>query len=142
MSSSYTVRHRVAASREQVWDVLADHEGMAGWLPLRRAELEREGSPERDGVGAVRALHLGWPPIRERVTVFEPGHRLGYEAVGGVPARRYAGEVVLTPDGAGTAIAWTVRVRPLVPGTQLAFAGVVRLLAGALVRRVSALPAG
>ena len=139
---SYTVRHRVAASPQQVWDVLADHEGMAGWLPLRRAELEREGSPERDGVGAVRALHLGWPPIRERVTAFEPGARLAYEGVGGIPARDYAGEVVLTPAGTGTVIAWTVRVRPLVPGTQLAFAGVVRLLASALVRRVGSLEPG
>ena len=140
--SSYTARHRVDASPEQVWSVLPDHEGMTRWLPLRAAELEQEGSPERDGVGAVRALHLGWPPIRERVTAFEPGRRLAYQGVGGIPARDYAGEVVLDAAGRGTDITWTVRVRPLVPGTQLVFAGVVRLLAAALVRRVSSLPAG
>jgi carbon monoxide dehydrogenase subunit G len=137
--STYTSVHRVPASPAQVWAVLSDHEGMTGWLPLRRAVLEQTGSPERDGVGAVRALHLVGPPIRERVTAFEADHRLAYEAVGGVPAREYAGEVLLTPEGAGTTITWTVRVRPLVPGTAKVFDGVVALLAGALARKARSL---
>lgn len=140
--SRYSFRHTVPAPPAAVWDLVADHEGMAGWTPVRDVRLEREGAPERDGVGAVRALHLAWPPIRERVTAFDAPRRLAYEAVSGVPARDYRGEVVLTPAGTGTEITWTIAFTPLLPGTGIALATVIRGAAALLARRARTLPAG
>lgn len=137
--SRYTFTHTVSAPPEQVWAEVADHEGMAdwtpSWLPVRQVTLEAEGTPERGGVGAVRALRAAGPPIRERVTGFEPGRRLAYEALSGVPARNYTGEIILTPAGTGTRIAWTIAFDPAFPGAQLILRTFIGGAARVLARR-------
>lgn len=95
---------------DHVWSVLADHEGMASWGPGMKVTLDKEGSPERNGVGAVRRIAAPGPApaIVEEVTVFEPGSRLGYKALSGVPFKNYRGEVVLSPVADGTKVDYTV----------------------------------
>ena len=136
--SRYSFTHVVPASPEQAWAVVADHEGMATWLPpVRKVVLESEGAPDRNGVGAVRALHVVGPAIRERVTAFEPGQRLAYVALSGVPAKDYKGEILLRASGSGTVLTWTIEFRPLVPGAQLVLAGAIGAAARLLARRLS-----
>ena len=136
--SRYSFTHVVPSSPEQAWAVVADHEGMATWLPpVRKVVLEAEGAPDRNGVGAVRALHLVGPAIRERVTAFEPGQRLAYVALSGVPAKDYNGEITLRASGSGTSLTWIIEFRPLVPGAQLVLAGAIGAAARLLARRLS-----
>ncbi len=138
--SRYTFTHTVSADPQRVWAEVADHEGMAQWTPswasLPKVTLESVGSPDRNGVGAVRRLVMvPGPPIRERVTAFEPGQRLAYEAISGVPARDYTGEIVLTPAGAGTRIDWTIAFDPAVPGAQLVLRAAISTVARVLAKR-------
>lgn len=121
---------------DHVWSVLADHEGMANWGPGIKVTLDKQGSPTPGGVGAVRRIDAPgpMPAIVEEVTVFEPGSRLGYKAVSGVPFKNYHGEVVLTPVADGTKIDYSVSLDlPLVgvvPATAIAQT-LMRLLARA-----------
>jgi hypothetical protein len=131
---TYTFTHRVASAPKKVWDLIADHEGMPGWLPVRKAVLEQAGSPDRNGVGAVRKLVLAGPPIRERITVFDPPTKLGYTAVSGIPARDYNGEIVIKPDGDGSQFTWTISFRPLFPGVQFVLRTVIWQSARALAK--------
>jgi hypothetical protein len=84
---------------------------------------ERDGSPEADGVGAVRRVGLGGPFVsREETVEFEPPHHLAYELRRGYPLRRYRADVDLDLDAApgaagGTTIRWCGIIEPLVPGT-------------------------
>jgi carbon monoxide dehydrogenase subunit G len=137
--SRYSFVKEVPVTPEAVWEIVADHRGMSGWTPVRRVELETEGDPSPNGVGAVRALYAVGPPIRERVTAFEPSKRLSYEALSGVPARDYTGEIALEPTATGTRITWTIDFRPKVPGAQFALAAAIktatRLLAKESVKR-------
>jgi carbon monoxide dehydrogenase subunit G len=136
--SRYSFTHSVPVPPEQAWAVVSDHEGMASWLPpVRTVVLETAGSPDRNGVGAVRALHAVGPAIRERITAFEPGQRLAYAAVSGVPARDYTGEILLRASGSGTVLTWTIEFRPLFPGAQLVLAGAIGGAARLLARRLS-----
>jgi hypothetical protein len=97
--------------------------------------LERPGSLERNGVGAIRALHLLGPPTREQVTEYDPPRRLRYRLLSGLPFRHYVGEVTVAPSGAGSSVTTEVCFRTLIPGTQvfgpialrLATRGAVRL---------------
>lgn len=132
---STTHRRHARCSPEAVWAVLSDHRAMATWTPLRAARLDAVGSPEVDGVGAVRVLSLAGPPLRERVTAFEPPHRMAYELLAGLPVRDYTGEVELTPttDG-GTDVAWTVALTPRVPGVGRVVDLAIGRMATALVR--------
>jgi uncharacterized protein YndB with AHSA1/START domain len=93
---------------ETVWAVISDHRGYASWTPMPTSELEVEGSPEPDGVGAIR--RLGAPPMlaREQVVAFDPPRSMSYTILSGMPVQGYRADVVLEPtsDG-GTDIRWT-----------------------------------
>jgi uncharacterized protein YndB with AHSA1/START domain len=135
--NTYTFTHSVPVPPATVWQVLADHPGMSRWTPLRRVVMEAGGSPDPNGVGAVRALHLVGPPIREEVTAFEPERRLGYRALSGLPARDYSGEVVLEPEGPGTRIQWTITFSPLFPGAQFPVSAAIRSTARGLAKEAT-----
>lgn len=106
---SYRHTATTRAPIEVVWHIVQDHEGMGELLPPGGARagkpwLSEEGSPERNGVGAVR--RFGKMPLGERVLEFEPPHRLVY-TIEDAPIRGYRGNVELTErsDG-GTDIVW------------------------------------
>jgi uncharacterized protein YndB with AHSA1/START domain len=132
-----TATTTVDLSPEQVWNVLADHEGMSGWAPGLTASLLRTGAGDRNGVGAVRSLALPGPAptIVEEVVEFEREKRLAYRAQSGVPFRGYGGEVELRPAGAGTEISCTILAEERVPVVErLAISGVAKALLTLLVR--------
>ena len=86
--ASFTLVREVKAPPQVVFDVLTDHRGYAAITPLRKVELEREGEPAPNGVGAIRALHSVGPPLREEVLVYEPPPNAS--PTGCCPARRCA----------------------------------------------------
>lgn len=125
---------RINLPADQVWEVLADHEGMSEWSPVVSAELERKGDQTPNGVGAVRSIRMLGMKIREQVTEFSPERRLGYRALSGIPLRDYAGEVVLAPDGASTGVTWVLSTTNRFPGTRLLLGVNARLFVRALQR--------
>jgi uncharacterized protein YndB with AHSA1/START domain len=130
----YRVSRLVAASAATVWVVISDHTGMPRWTPYRRAVLETPGQPHRNGVGAVRSLHLIGPPTREEVLEFEPPHRLRYRLLSGLPFRDYTGEITIEPEGTGSRLSTTLRFRTCIPGTQLFGPIAIRLATRAAAR--------
>lgn len=108
---------RIAAPRGRVWEILSHHEGMPAWFPAREVVRRRPGSPEPDGVGAVRVVRASGLALEERITVFKPEERLEYVVVGGAPLRDHRGEVVLSRDPLGTSVRWRVEMAPRIPGT-------------------------
>src|ERR1700761_7518598 len=97
--ASFTLERRVNAPPEVVFDVLTDHRGYSKITPMRRVELEREGDPAPNGVGAIRVLHSVGPPLREEILVYRPPTRFAYTVISGAPLRDHMGTVELTPDG-------------------------------------------
>lgn len=124
------LEQRTSASPDRVWSILADHEGMKRWMPVREVVRRRPGAPDPNGVGAVRAVRGMGLVIEEEVVAFEPGRRLGYRLIAGAPIRDHTGEVTLSAEGTGTRVRWSVGFRPMIPGTG-------RLLAFALERGLS-----
>jgi uncharacterized protein YndB with AHSA1/START domain len=108
---------RIAAPPERIWAILADHEAMTEWLPVREVVRRRPGEGDPNGLGAVRVVRGSGLALEERITGFEPPRRLEYRLLEGAPVRDHRGEVCLEPDGDGTRVRWRVELRPLVPGT-------------------------
>lgn len=125
--ASFTLVREVNAPAEVVFEVLTDHRGYAAITPLRKAELEREGEPPPNGVGAIRVLHSVGPPLREEVLAYQPPHRFSYRLLSGAPARDHVGTVELTPSGTGTRVAYAVHTTPTVPVGGRVVVAVVKL---------------
>ncbi|MEV5001796.1 SRPBCC family protein [Nocardioides sp. LML1-1-1.1] len=122
---------------DQAWAALADHEAMASWGPGMKVTITREGTAERNGVGAVRSIKAPGPApaIVEEVTRFDADRALGYKALSGVPFRNYSGEVLLAPAGDGTRVTWTLTADQRVPLVeQAALKAVVTTLLTLFVR--------
>ncbi len=133
--ASFTYRRQVAAPPEVVFEVLTDHRRYTDITPLRKAELEREGEPAPNGVGAIRRLTAVGPPMREEVLAYEPDTRFSYKLLSGLPVRDHVGTVELTPSGSGTHVVYAVRTTPTLPLVGGAFLvgvkfGIRQLLGG------------
>lgn len=113
--ASFTLVRQVSAPPEVVFDVLTDHRRYAAMTRLRKSELEREGEPAPNGVGAIRRLTALGPPMREEVIVYERPSRFSYTVLAGLPVRDHVGTAELRPDGDGTKVVYAVRTQPTVP---------------------------
>jgi uncharacterized protein YndB with AHSA1/START domain len=113
--ASFTYERQVAAPPEIVFDVLTDHRRYTEMTQLRKAELEREGDPAPNGVGAIRVLTLVGPPMREEVIAYERPHRFSYTVLSGLPVRDHVGTVELSPSDGGTKVVYAVHTTPTVP---------------------------
>jgi uncharacterized protein YndB with AHSA1/START domain len=114
--ASFTYERQVAAPPEIVFDVLTDHRRYPEITPLRKAELEREGEPAPNGLGAIRVLSaLPGPPMREEVIAYERPHRFSYTVLSGLPFRDHVGTVELTPSDGGTRVVYAIRTTPTLP---------------------------
>jgi uncharacterized protein YndB with AHSA1/START domain len=136
--ASFTLEREVAAPPEVVFDVLTDHRGYAEITPVRRVELETEGEPAPNGVGAIRVLHSVGPPLREEVIGFERPGRFSYRMLSGAPVRDHVGTVSLEPEGAGTKVTYAVRTTPTLPVAGVAVVAVVKLAIKQLLNGVVA----
>jgi len=122
--ASFTLVREVGAPPEVVFDVLTDHCRYAEITRLRKSELEREGEPAPNGVGAIRVLSAVGPPIREEVVIYERPSRFSYKVLSGLPLRDHLGTVSLEPSDGGTKVTYALKAIPTVP-----FAGRVVMLA-------------
>jgi len=113
--ASFSFEREIAAPPEVVFDVLTDHRGYAEITPMRKVELEREGEPAPNGVGAIRVLHSVGPPLREEVIAYQRPSRFSYTVLSGAPVRDHLGTVQLAPSAGGTAVTYVVKMMPTVP---------------------------
>jgi uncharacterized protein YndB with AHSA1/START domain len=113
--ASFTLTREIAAPPGTVFEVLTDHRGYSELTPLRKSEIEREGEPSPNGVGAIRKLTAVGPALREEVIAYESPSRFSYTLLSGLPVRDHVGTVELTPNGAGTKMVYAVKTQPTVP---------------------------
>jgi Polyketide cyclase / dehydrase and lipid transport len=105
------------ASAESVFSLLADGATWPLWSPIESFELERQGDPPPEGVGAIRVFRRGRTTGRDQIVEVVPGRRLSYVSLSGRPVRDYRTQIDLEAAGEGTAIAWRASFYPEVVGT-------------------------
>lgn len=124
--ASFRYVRQVAAPPEVVFDVLTDHRRYPEITGLRKAELEREGEPGPNGVGAIRVLSLAGPPMREEVIAYERPFRFAYKILSGLPVRDHVGTVEMQPAGSGTEIVYAIKTTPTIPFAGAATVAVLK----------------
>jgi uncharacterized protein YndB with AHSA1/START domain len=127
------VERTIEAPIEDVFDLLTDHANYDRFPGITDSELVREGSPERNGLGALRRIAAGPIRFEEEITAFERPRRMDYliREVN-LPLEHEGGTIVLEESDEGTRAAWTSTFRITITGVGAVFAA-----AGALVIRRS-----
>lgn len=124
--ASFRYVRQVAAPPEVVFDVLTDHRRYNEITPVRKAELEREGEPEPNGVGAIRVLTVVPPPMREEVIAYERPDRFSYKVLSGLPVRDHVGTVELKASNGGTELTYAVKSTPTIPFAGPVFIAILK----------------
>jgi Polyketide cyclase / dehydrase and lipid transport len=100
-----------------VYALLRDGASWPEWSPIESFELEKPGSDEPEGVGAVRVFRAGRVTGRDTIAELVADRRLAYTHVSNLPIRDYRAAVDLEPTADGTAIRWVAEFAPKIPGT-------------------------
>jgi uncharacterized protein YndB with AHSA1/START domain len=112
-----------------------DHAAWSEWAGLGEVSLTKEGSPSRNGVGAVRAFRSA-PGLREEVLSFDPPRSMTYRvAHGGFPLKDHRGEVLFEAHPRGTRIVWSAEFDSRVPLTAGALARFIQKMFETLLAR-------
>ena len=115
------VSQRIDAPADRVWAVLSEHERMPEWAaPLKRVALIKTGSPDRNGVGAVRLMEAPMQRIEEEIIAWDPPRSFDYTLLSGAPVRDHRGRLEVVPAGSGCTVRWHVTFEPKVPFTGTA----------------------
>ncbi|MEA2480777.1 MAG: hypothetical protein QOJ07_2699 [Thermoleophilaceae bacterium] len=130
---------RAGAPRDVVWQVLAEARRYHEWGSWQTTVLDEEGDPAPDGVGAVRRFTRRPVTSVERVELFEPPERFGYELLSGLPLRDYHAVVSLNhADDGGTAIHWRSEFEPKLRGTGRFYKRFVTTVIGQVAKQIAA----
>jgi len=92
-----------------VFERMVDHEAMSDWPGVSGATLSVEGSPTRNGLGAVRVIKAKGLALHEEVVHFEPPHRYDYSIIKGLPVD-HLGTVRLEEIGDSVELSWEVTI--------------------------------
>lgn len=129
-SRSVSVTARLDAPPERVWPLLAEVARWPEWSFVTKGTLVRQGSPDPDGVGALRHLTVLGVGSREEVLAVNAPTHLAYAIRSGFPVRNHRADVTLAPDGPGTVLTWAARFDPVVPGAGPATDWLMRAVLG------------
>ena len=104
----------VDLSAEAMFARLADHENLGKVLgvPVRRS---RDGEGDVNGRASVRTLGF-WPLyFDETITAFDPPRRIEYSITRGSPLRNHRAVILLSPNGSGTEVRWSIDFDTAIP---------------------------
>jgi hypothetical protein len=138
---SFEIEITSHAAPAELFDLLADIPRWQEWAgpTVQRSARDRDGSPEPNGVGAIRRLGAPGFWAREEIVEFLRPVRLSYILVSGVPVRRYRSTVEFEARGDGeTIIRWRSRFEPIVPGTGALLRIGMRTVIAGVAKRLSA----
>ncbi|MFN2425961.1 MAG: SRPBCC family protein [Candidatus Binatia bacterium] len=111
------VKRRFRAPVEEVWARYTDHADWKNWAGFTSSWLEKEGRPDKNGIGCVRGFGSNGVNVYEEVVEWEPTRRFAYKITrGGLPMKNHYGEEMFEPDGDGTLLTWRCRFDSRIPG--------------------------
>ena len=123
-----TITRRINAAVDVVWSVLDDYGDIQRWSPsVKRSRLTSAGPT---GVGTTRHCDFAFGAAVERIEAYVPDSRLTVRLIEmfKLPMSDAVADLMLTPDGEATELAFTYRFTPNLMG---------RLLGGVLEKQLS-----
>jgi uncharacterized protein YndB with AHSA1/START domain len=102
------MEQRFAAPPARVFEEVTDHAAFGRWMKAD-IQVERQGTPPPNGLGAVRVVRARGTTVREEVVRWESPSAMDYRVIGGAPLRHHLGQLRFVPDAAGTRLTYSIR---------------------------------
>jgi uncharacterized protein YndB with AHSA1/START domain len=96
-----------AAAPDLVWPLVANASGYAEWGVWDGSGDRNLGDKRSGDAGTTRWMRYHNTTTVEQVLEVDPGTRMVYTVVSGIPVQTYRAEVTLNPTDTGTEIRWT-----------------------------------
>ena len=110
-------KHRVSrvidAPLHEVWDIVADHQGMTRWMPLiSHVDLKTPDAEGGWGEGCERNCQFGPDLLEETVVYWDPPHGYAYAIADMHLLKDHVGHIALAKTDGGTRVTWTQYFHP------------------------------
>jgi len=112
--ATFTITGKLDLPSEKVWATVSDFNCAPS--PAIIIEVEENGDPEANGVGAIRNINIKGAKARERLEVVNAPNSITYRMLSGAPVKEYLGTVNVVAQGGATVINWDVKLIPKIPG--------------------------
>lgn len=136
----------VPRSPDFVFAALTDHDQYGQFPGVDSGKVLEAGTPERNGLGALRVVKAGPLVLHERITGYEPGKLMTYhiERARPLPIVHEVGEIRLSPEEGGTRVDWVsagrIGIPVLGPAIGRVFEKKVRRAFAAMLRYIGRMP--
>jgi hypothetical protein len=105
--STVQVSRHAQASPETLFRLLDAAKDWPKWSIVGSVKFDHAEDRTRQLVGAHRRFKTGLMVLDERIVVREPGRRIDYALLRGLPLERYVGSIALDPTQEGTLLRWS-----------------------------------
>ncbi|WP_394221312.1 SRPBCC family protein [Alteromonas gracilis] len=93
---------------QDVFAIISDHANYSQFKAIEQSNLIKEGTHEKNGLGAVREIISGGANLHEEIVAYEPPYKLGYKVIKSkpVPYDHQLGEITLKEKDGKTHVTW------------------------------------
>lgn len=109
-----TVARKLDLPIEKVWKIAGDFKKSPG--PGVLVEIETDGDPAEDGVGAIRTITIGKVKVRERLESINAPNSFTYRILSGAPMKDHHAKAEFIPQGFSTEVRYTYEFTPKIIG--------------------------
>ncbi|MEL7423953.1 MAG: SRPBCC family protein [Bacteroidota bacterium] len=103
----------VHAPIEEVWKVVADHQGMTQWMPMiKHVELVQANEAGEWGEGCERHCQFGPDLLEEKIVHWDPPYGYAYRIGDMHLVKDHLGHIKLESTPEGTKVTWTQFFHP------------------------------
>ncbi len=129
----FTITKQLDMPAEKAWEVFSPFTTLS--VPSVSVEVEKEGDPAANGVGAIRRLN---GRVLERLESMDPPNSFSYTLLSGAPVKDYLGTVEFKPQDSNTRLTWHVRFNPKLPGIGWLLKIVIRKVIAKMIAELEA----
>ncbi len=98
----------VKAPIQEVWNVVADHQGMTQWMPMiKHVNLVKPNAEGSWGEGCERHCQFGSDLLQEKIVHWDPPYGYAYMIADMHLVKNHVGYIQLTEKMEGTQVTWT-----------------------------------
>ena len=122
--ANFTITRKLDLPSDQVWAIVCDFTHPPS--PAIKIEVEKEGDPSANGIGAIRNINIKGAKARERLEAVDTPNFITYRMLSGAPVKEYLGTVNIKAQDGATLINWDVKLIPKIPGIGWIVAMVIK----------------